>query len=46
MISLYSTIGLVLGLAPVAEFSIKSVDVTTLQAVSGAGINRKDKDDR
>ncbi len=32
-----STIGLVLGLAPVAEFSIKSVDVTTLQAVSGAG---------
>jgi aspartate-semialdehyde dehydrogenase len=32
-----STIGLVLGLAPVAEFGIKSVDVTTLQAVSGAG---------
>jgi aspartate-semialdehyde dehydrogenase len=32
-----STIGLVLGLAPVGEIGIKSVNVTTLQAVSGAG---------
>lgn len=32
-----STIGLVLALAPLAKFIIKSVNVTTLQAVSGAG---------
>ena len=34
-----STIGLVLGLAPVAEFGIKGVNVTTLQAVSGGVCN-------
>lgn len=32
-----STIGLVLGLAPLLKFEPESVDVTTMQAVSGAG---------
>ncbi|MCL4452116.1 MAG: aspartate-semialdehyde dehydrogenase [Candidatus Thermoplasmatota archaeon] len=32
-----STIGLVLALAPLVKFGIRSVNVTTLQAVSGAG---------